>query len=266
MIHRGFDIRIKGGSGQVLLCFAASIPGAARLGALQACAMLRRRVARATDRTTRIPRSRVPQLINEPQPQVKFTANIVARLVHAGRRPAASVPEPRAPGSPVASAPSAGASSPEAWRLDKEKYQDLHRLPGGRQPPRDFRMGPYAHTMRKDPETGKVYPVGRFFASPREEPAGLICIRLCTAIGTSNSRADPVTFVVNCLIALTTVWTISQLSWGESFFEKRKRVIRERIRQEYGLPKGWEHEIEEDGDLLLEEAAPESSAMEPKAV
>mmetsp|Transcript_35493 Transcript_35493/g.72949 ORF Transcript_35493/g.72949 Transcript_35493/m.72949 type:complete len:176 (+) Transcript_35493:92-619(+) len=170
---------------------------------------------------------------------------VVARLVHAGRRPAASVPEPRAPGSPVASAPSAGASSPEAWRLDKEKYQDLHRLPGGRQPPRDFRMGPYAHTMRKDPETGKVYPVGRFFASPRE---------------------DPVTFVVNCLIALTTVWTISQLSWGESFFEKRKRVIRERIRQEYGLPKGWEHEIEEDGDLLLEEAAPESSAMEPKAV
>ncbi|OLP81296.1 hypothetical protein AK812_SmicGene38185 [Symbiodinium microadriaticum] len=134
---------------------------------------------------------------------------IVARLMHAGRRPAASVPEPKAPANPAASAPPAGAGSPEAWRMDKEKYQDLHRLPGGRQPPRDFRMGPYAHTMRKDPETGKVYPVGRFFASPREE-------QLAT----------------------------------EKRQKKCKRVIRERIRQEYGLPKGWEHEIEEDGDLL----------------
>eukprot|EP00930_Biecheleria_cincta_P048696 TRINITY_DN33973_c0_g1_i1.p1 TRINITY_DN33973_c0_g1~~TRINITY_DN33973_c0_g1_i1.p1 ORF type:complete len:176 (-),score=26.35 TRINITY_DN33973_c0_g1_i1:73-600(-) len=137
------------------------------------------------------------------------------------------------------SVPSPASSSADAWRGDKDKYKDLHRLPGGRQPPRDFGMGPYAHTMHKDPETGKVYPVARFFASPRE---------------------DPVTFVVNCLIVLTTVWTISQLSWGESFFEKRKRVIRERIRQEYGLPKGWEHDIEDDGDLQLSEEQPSGSA------
>merc|ERR1711920_50378 len=94
-------------------------------------------------------------------------------------------------------------------------------------------------TMEKDPETGKLTPKSVFFVSPRK---------------------DPVTFVVNCLLAFTTVWTISQLSWGESFFEKRKRVIRERIRQEYGLPKGWEHEIEEDGDLQLSDTAPSGSA------
>lgn len=97
---------------------------------------------------------------------------------------------------------------------------------------KDFKMGPYATQMRVDPKTGKVTPVGTFFVSPRK---------------------DPVTFVVNCLCVVTTVWTISQLSWGESFFEKRKRVIRERIRQEYGLPKGWEHDIEDDGELLLSE-------------
>eukprot|EP00933_Yihiella_yeosuensis_P005676 TRINITY_DN110241_c0_g1_i1.p1 TRINITY_DN110241_c0_g1~~TRINITY_DN110241_c0_g1_i1.p1 ORF type:complete len:182 (+),score=28.93 TRINITY_DN110241_c0_g1_i1:77-622(+) len=139
----------------------------------------------------------------------------------------------------AAAPPSAGGGGPNAWMGDKEKYHELSRLPGGRQPPRDFRMGPYAHTMQKDPATGKVYPVARFFASPRE---------------------DPVTFVVNCLIVLTTVWTISQLSWGESFFEKRKRVIRERIRQEHGLPKGWEHEIDDDMELPLSDVAPGTAA------
>merc|ERR1712039_896160 len=124
---------------------------------------------------------------------------------------------------------------------DTEKYADLHKLPGGRQPERDYKMGPYAHKMRVDPKTGKVTPVGVFFVSPRK---------------------DPVTFVVNCILAFVTVWTISQLSWGESFFEKRKRVIRERIRQEYDLPKGWEHEIEDedDFDLQLSDVAPGSSA------
>ncbi|CAJ1356312.1 unnamed protein product [Effrenium voratum] len=143
-----------------------------------------------------------------------------------------------------ASVPKVPAGSPEAWREDKDKYKDLHNLPGGRQPPKDLRMGPYASNMIKDPVTGKVYPDGgKFFASPRE---------------------DPVSFVVNCLIALTTVWTISQLSWGESFFEKRKRVIRERIRLEYGLPKGWEHEIDDEGELPLSEEAPSGTpAAEP---
>merc|ERR1719311_695332 len=99
--------------------------------------------------------------------------------------------------------------------------------------------------MKVDPETGKVTPVGVFFVSPKK---------------------DPVTFVVNCILAGVTVWTISQLSWGESFFEKRKRVIRERIRQEYGLPKGWEHEIEEDAELELSSSqAPAGSAASAAA-
>merc|ERR1711972_378034 len=104
------------------------------------------------------------------------------------------------------------------------------------------KMGAYATTMQVDPVTKKVTPVSKFFVSPRK---------------------DPVTFVVNSILAFVTIWTISQLSWGESFYEKRRRVIRERIRQEYGLPKGWEHEIEDEGDLELSETSP--GAMAPRA-
>merc|ERR1719414_2863665 len=123
----------------------------------------------------------------------------------------------------------------ESWRADKDKYWEVHKLKGGKQPRKDFKLGPYAHTMRKDPKTGKLTPVGKFFVSPRK---------------------DPVTFVVCSICAFVTVYTISQLSWGESFFEKRRRVIRERIRQEYGLPKGWEYEIEDEDDLALDSSAP----------
>eukprot|EP00928_Gymnodinium_smaydae_P078581 TRINITY_DN62704_c0_g1_i1.p1 TRINITY_DN62704_c0_g1~~TRINITY_DN62704_c0_g1_i1.p1 ORF type:complete len:239 (+),score=40.36 TRINITY_DN62704_c0_g1_i1:73-717(+) len=133
-------------------------------------------------------------------------------------------------------------NAPDAWRSDEDKYWEMYQLRGGRQPQKDFKVGPYATKMKKDPETGKLTPTSVFFVSPRK---------------------DPVTFVVNCLLAFTTVWTISQLSWGESYFEKRKRVIRERIRQEYGLPKGWEHEIEDDGDLELSEDPYSASAGTP---
>mmetsp|Transcript_52204 Transcript_52204/g.124446 ORF Transcript_52204/g.124446 Transcript_52204/m.124446 type:complete len:185 (+) Transcript_52204:111-665(+) len=129
----------------------------------------------------------------------------------------------------------------EAWRKDSAKYPELQRLPGGRQPQKDFKMGPYAAYMRVDPKTKKVTPVGVFFVSPRK---------------------DPVTFVVNFLCVCTVIWCVSQLSWGESFFEKRRRVIRERIRQEYGLPKGWEHDIEED-ELALSDTVPTGSVSTP---
>mmetsp|Transcript_66139 Transcript_66139/g.103276 ORF Transcript_66139/g.103276 Transcript_66139/m.103276 type:complete len:199 (+) Transcript_66139:54-650(+) len=133
----------------------------------------------------------------------------------------------------------ASSNDKDAWRSDTEKYWELQKLQGGRAPQGDLRMGAYATEMQVDPVTKKVTPVSKFFVSPRK---------------------DPVTFVVNCILAFVTVWTISQLSWGESFFEKRKRVIRERIRQEYGLPKGWEHEIEEDSELQLSDTAPSGSA------
>merc|ERR1719399_2575506 len=112
------------------------------------------------------------------------------------------------------------------------------------QPRKDLSLGPYATTMRVDPVTKKVTPVSKFFVSPRK---------------------DPVTFVVNSILAFVTIWCISQLSWGESFFEKRKRVIRERIRQEYGLPKGWEHEIDDESELQLSDTAPTGSAASAAA-
>mmetsp|Transcript_64447 Transcript_64447/g.119890 ORF Transcript_64447/g.119890 Transcript_64447/m.119890 type:complete len:192 (+) Transcript_64447:79-654(+) len=133
----------------------------------------------------------------------------------------------------------------EAWRDDTETYHAMHNLPGGRQVQRDFKMGHYASTWRMDPKTKKVTPYGVWFVSPKK---------------------DPVTFVVNLLCALTVVWAASSLSWGESFIEKRRRVLRERIRQEYGLPKGWEHDIEDsdlDVDLGLSDAVPSGSVSLP---
>merc|ERR1719414_2386682 len=99
--------------------------------------------------------------------------------------------------------------------------------------------------MQVDPVTKKVTPVSKFFVSPRK---------------------DPVTFVVNSILAFVTIWTISQLSWGESYYEKRRRVIRERIRQEYGLPKGWEFEIEDDDDFALDDTAMGSATPARNAI
>mmetsp|Transcript_51888 Transcript_51888/g.121383 ORF Transcript_51888/g.121383 Transcript_51888/m.121383 type:complete len:186 (+) Transcript_51888:64-621(+) len=132
----------------------------------------------------------------------------------------------------------------EAWQRDTAKYPELQNLPGGRQHQKDFGMGPYASHYIVDPVTKKVTPHGSWFIDPRK---------------------DPVSFVVNVLCALTVLWVTSRLSWGESFMEKRKRVIRDRIRQEYGLPKGWEHEIE-DADLDLADTVESGSVALPTSV
>eukprot|EP00397_Hematodinium_sp_SG-2012_P069008 GEMP01115558.1.p1 GENE.GEMP01115558.1~~GEMP01115558.1.p1 ORF type:complete len:214 (+),score=34.39 GEMP01115558.1:23-643(+) len=106
--------------------------------------------------------------------------------------------------------------------------KEHERLPGGRQPQKDFRMGPYAHKWKKTAD-GKLSPVGTWIVSPRK---------------------DPVTFVVNCLIIFIMCYTIANLSWGESYMEKRRRVLRERIRQEFDLPEHWDSEIEDDDEPI----------------
>jgi hypothetical protein len=89
----------------------------------------------------------------------------------------------------------------------------------GAQAPRKskrFSMGPYAG--------------GRWFVSPSE---------------------DPQAFVANCLIVAIFIYGVMQLpAVGESLPMRRRRIIKERIRQEYGLPVGWDDEIEgEDSPL-----------------
>ena len=77
------------------------------------------------------------------------------------------------------------------------------------------------------------YAGGRFFVSPSE---------------------DPQSFVANLLIAGLFIYGVMQLPpVGESLPVRRRRIIRERIRQEYGLPVGWDDEIEgEDSPLTSE--------------
>jgi len=55
---------------------------------------------------------------------------------------------------------------------------------------------------------------------------------------------DPQEYIVCCVIVGITFYGIMNLSTGESYPERRRRLIRERIREEYGLPEGWDDEIE----------------------
>ena len=74
------------------------------------------------------------------------------------------------------------------------------------------------------------YAGGRFFVSPSE---------------------DPQSFVANLLIVGIFIYGVMQLPpVGESLPVRRRKIIKERIRQEYGLPVGWDDEIEgEDSPL-----------------
>jgi len=117
----------------------------------------------------------------------------------------------------------------ENWEDDPRFSEELKKFPQGRQLQKDFKMGAYAHTWKKSPD-GKVMPVGTWIVSPAK---------------------DPVTFVVNSMIIFILIYTIANLSWGESYMEKRRRVLRERIRQEYDLPQHWDSEIDDDDDLSV---------------
>jgi hypothetical protein len=55
---------------------------------------------------------------------------------------------------------------------------------------------------------------------------------------------DPQEWILCGIIVGITVYGIMNLSTGESYPERRRRLIRERIRKEYGLPEGWDDEIE----------------------
>ena len=92
----------------------------------------------------------------------------------------------------------------------------------GAQAPRKskrFGMGPYAG--------------GKWFVSPSEDPQG---------------------FVANCLIIAIFFYGVMQLpAVGESLPMRRRRIIKERIRQEYGLPVGWDDEIEGEDSVLTAE-------------
>ena len=99
----------------------------------------------------------------------------------------------------------------------------------GAQAPRKskrFSMGPYAG--------------GRWFVSPSE---------------------DPQTFVANCLIVAIFFYGVMQLpAVGESLPVRRRRIIKERIRQEYGLPVGWDDEIEGEDSVLTAEIQSKDSS------
>ena len=55
---------------------------------------------------------------------------------------------------------------------------------------------------------------------------------------------DPQEYIVSFLILGVTFYGIMNLSSGETYPERRRRLIRERIREEYNLPEGWDDEIE----------------------
>ncbi len=64
---------------------------------------------------------------------------------------------------------------------------------------------------------------------------------------------DPQSFVANILIVGIFIYGVMQLPpVGESLPVRRRKLIRERIRQEYDLPVGWDDEIEGEDAPLTE--------------
>lgn len=122
---------------------------------------------------------------------------------------------------------SSAPSGKPSWESDSRFQAHRNVTPDmdiGAQVPRSkkrFSMGPYAG--------------GRFFVSPSE---------------------DPQTFVTNLLIISIFIYGVMQLPpVGESLPVRRRRIIKERIRQEYGLPVGWDDEIEGEDSPLTETVA-----------
>lgn len=120
-----------------------------------------------------------------------------------------------------------------AWDADPRFQAHRNVAPDmdiGAQVPRSkkrFSMGPYAG--------------GRFFVSPSE---------------------DPQSFVTNLLIVSIFIYGVMQLPpVGESLPVRRRRIIKDRIRQEYGLPVGWDDEIEGEDSPLTAESAVISPAV-----
>eukprot|EP00916_Digyalum_oweni_P014039 GHVL01022947.1.p1 GENE.GHVL01022947.1~~GHVL01022947.1.p1 ORF type:complete len:159 (+),score=43.82 GHVL01022947.1:36-479(+) len=62
----------------------------------------------------------------------------------------------------------------------------------------------------------------------------------------TNPREDPVTFVANCLIIACAVYCVSNLSQGEGFLARRKRIIRQRILKEYDMTEAELEDIEDE--------------------
>ena len=119
----------------------------------------------------------------------------------------------------------------KGWEKDPRFQAHRHVGPDtdiGAQAPRKsqrFSMGPYAG--------------GRFFVSPSE---------------------DPSSFVANILIVSIFIYGVMQLpTVGDSLPVRRRKLIKERIRQEYGLPVGWDDEIEGEDAVLTDAILAETS-------
>ena len=67
-------------------------------------------------------------------------------------------------------------------------------------------------------------------------------------------KEDPQEYILSAIIIGITIYGIMNLSSGESYPERRRRLIRERIRKEYDLPEGWDDDIEGQTPQLLSES------------
>ncbi|CEM01601.1 unnamed protein product [Vitrella brassicaformis CCMP3155] len=72
-------------------------------------------------------------------------------------------------------------------------------------------------------------------------------------------KDDPWGFFIDCVMIATAIYTVANLSWGEPYHLRRKRVIIERLYKEYGL-------TEADVDEIEGYDAPLSDDTDPLAV
>ena len=53
-------------------------------------------------------------------------------------------------------------------------------------------------------------------------------------------KSDPVFWIQGTFLVSLLVYGIVSMDWSESYYDKRRRVLKDKIRQEFGLPVGWE--------------------------
>ncbi|PHJ20793.1 hypothetical protein CSUI_005367 [Cystoisospora suis] len=104
-----------------------------------------------------------------------------------------------------------------------------NKLAGGKH---GFGDAPFARKRDMDLKAGP-YKRGRIFISPRD---------------------DPKEFILSCLVVFVMLYTLYHLPRGEYLWERRKRLIRERLLKEYGL-------TEADLDIIEGEEAPLSDEV-----
>eukprot|EP00392_Amoebophrya_sp_AT5.2_P017231 g17560.t1 len=145
-------------------------------------------------------------------------------------------------------------------RMDppEKLFRDRARLPGElamvegglrRQQPWEKDGRWQKHKTEKQGDTGqlfrKVFRKGYMAKITVRHKNGKISKRFPSWVLVKDPSKDWGCVVAVLLMCTIAVHGVTQLSWGENYWSRRRKAIRERIRLEYDLPTGWDNDVEQ---------------------